>query len=203
MGQIIMGSGRASRRSVLKAIAAAPIFARLAGPPPAEKLALLCDPLLSNIDLPSGLSRSSEGRNASRFRYHNAESFFLGVEQGIVRDASDRLYQIGIVLQLGLSSHLLDVGFTDRWCARNIGLRVSRSLALSNATGLGFQTPDFDLLATILSPYSRWRLPDKNARIDDVPFTPPQLLAQTRALLDHVHRATGHPRPRGWHARHG
>lgn len=158
---------------------------------------------MAQIEPPVQLGRSREGRSASRFRYHNAEGFFLGVERGMVQDAHDRLYQIGIVLQLGLSSHLFDVGFTDRWCVQNIGLYISRSLAFANATGFGFQRPEFDLLAAILSPYSRWRCPGQDERIDDVPFTPAQLQELTRALLDHVHRVTGHPRPRGWNACHG
>lgn len=158
---------------------------------------------LPKTELPANFSRSREGRSASRFRYHNAESFFLGVERGIAQGGHDRLYQIGIVLQLGLSSHLLDVGFTDRWCAQNIGLYISRSLAFANATGFGFERPEFDLLAAILSPYSRWPYPAHGERIDDVPFTPAQLQALTRALLDHVHRVTGHPRPLGWRVRHG
>jgi hypothetical protein len=58
-----------------------------------------------------------------------------------------------------MSSHLLDVGFTDQWCARHIGLDVTRSLACANATGFGFESSDFDQLAAILSPYGKWRLP--------------------------------------------
>lgn len=195
--------GSASRRSFLKAIAAVPIVGRSAALPAQSSLAINAAALLSKPELPTNLSRSQEGRRGSRFRYHNAESFFLGVERDIVQDERDRLYRIGIVLQLGLSSHLFDVGFTDQWCCRNIGLHISRSLAFANATGFGFERPEFDLLAAILSPYSRWRYPGPDERIADVPFTPVQLRAHTRALLDHVHRVTGHPRPRGWSVLHG
>ena len=149
--------------------------------------------------MPPQLDRSREGRIASRFRYHNAESFFRAIEQGIVRDARDRLYQTGIVLQLGLSSHLFDVGYTDEWCARHIGLYVTRSLAYANATGFGFVSAEFNLLAAILSPYGRWRFSDP-LKHSDVPFTPDQMRKLTRRLLDHVHQVTGHPRPRGWRA---
>ena len=150
---------------------------------------------------PVALRRSREGRRLSRFRYHNAEGFFLGIEKGIVRHPTDRLYQIGIVLQLGLSAHLLDVGFADAWCARHIGLNVARSLAHANATGLGFKTTDIELLAAILSPYSKWRNASSRDVAPDFPFSAEELQMLTRALLDRVHQVTGHPRPRGWQHR--
>lgn len=149
------------------------------------------------------LRRTSQGRRDSRFRYHNAESFFRIVEHDRVRNRSDQLYQTGIVLQLGLSSHLFDVGFSDAWCARHIGLDISRSLACANATGLGFDIPEFDLLAASLSPYGKWRLVRAWDGAEDPPFTLDQIRALTRALLNHVHHVTGHPRPRGWQVHHG
>jgi len=157
---------------------------------------------LPDHDEPVVLRRTRAGRSDSRFRYHNAESFFLGIEKGIVRDPHDQLYRTGIVLQLGLSSHLLDVGFTDRWCARHVGLHITRSLAYANATGFGFELAEFDLLAAILSPYGKWRFPQPHERVEDLPFTPEQIRMLTRVLLDHVHYVTGHPRPHGWNARH-
>ena len=156
------------------------------------------------FDRSAGHASAKPGRaEDSRFRYHNAESFFVGIEGGIVRHPHDRLYQTGIVLQLGLSSHLLDVGFTDQWCARHVGLNVARSLACANATGFGFELAEFDLLAAILSPYSKWRFPQPRERAEDFPFDAAEIRALTRTLLDHVHQVTGHPRPRGWNARHG
>lgn len=148
------------------------------------------------------LRRSRAGRSESRFRYHNAESFFLRIEKGIVQHPHDRLYHTGIVLQLGLSSHLLDVGFTDQWCARHVGLNVAKSLAYANASGFGFASGEFDLLAALLSPYGKWRLPPPRDHTEDLPFTPEQIRMFTRVLLDHVHQVTGHPRPRGWKTRH-
>lgn len=141
------------------------------------------------------------GRNLSRFRYHNAESFFLGIEIGVVPHPTDRLYQIGIVLQLGLSAHLLDVGFADAWYPHHIGLNVARSLAHANATGLGFKTTDMELLAAILSPYGKWRNASPRDVAPDFPFSTEELRMLTRALLDRVHQVTGHPRPRGWQYR--
>jgi len=189
-----------SRRTVLKALTIAPI-ASLQMRAKASRLGAAIEALPYH-DEPVVLTRTRLGRNESRFRYHNAESFFFAIEQGRVRDPHDRLYQVGIVLQLGLSSHLLDVGFTDRWCARHVGLNVIRSLDYANASGFGFENADFDLLATILSPYGKWRFPQPTDRVEDLPFTAEQTRILTRALLDHVRYVTGHPRPRGWNARH-
>lgn len=192
--------GPTSRRALLGALTGVPVAA-LAVPatsPWAEALAKLHD---QYADRPPALARTKAGRNLSRFRYHNAEGFFLGIEKGIVRHPTDRLYQIGIVLQLGLSSHLLDVGFADAWCARHIGLNVARSLAYANATGLGFETTDMELLAAILSPYGKWRNASPRDVAPDFPFSTEELRMLTRALLDRVHQVTGHPRPRGWQHR--
>lgn len=188
-----------SRRSLLKVLSVAPIATL-----PGSATASPWDAAIAALpyhDEPVVLRRTRAGRGDSRFRYHNAESFFLGIEKGIVRDQHDRLYQTGIVLQLGLSSHLLDVGFTDQWCARHVGLNVVRSLAYANASGFGFELAEFDLLAAILSPYGKWRFPQPRDRAEDLPFSPEQIQMLTRMLLDHVHHVTGHPRPRGWNAR--
>src|SRR3546814_10495115 len=93
------------------------------------------------------LRRTEDGRGDSEFRYHNAESFFLSIERGIVHERFDLLCQTGIVIQLGLSAHLFDVGFTDDWCRRYIGLRITKSLAYANATGFDYDNPDINLLA--------------------------------------------------------
>ena len=192
--------GPTSRRALLGALTGVP-FTALAVPatsPWAEALPKLHD---QYADRPPDLSRTKAGRSLSRFRYHNAESFFLGIEKGIVRHPTDRLYQIGIVLQLGLSSHLLDVGFADAWCARHISLNIASSLAYANATGLGFDTTDVELLAATLSPYGKWRNASPRDVAPDFPFSAEELLMLTRALLDRVHQVTGHPRPRGWQHR--
>ncbi len=189
-----------SRRALLGALTSVPVAA-LAVPttsPWTKTLTKFDD--YHGDQLPD-LVRSKDGRSLSRFRYHNAESFFLGVEKGIVRHPADRLYQIGIVLQLGLSSHLLDVGFADAWCARHVGLSIARSLAHANATGLGFEAADMKLLAAILSPYSRWRNAGPRDIAPDFPFSAEEVQTLTRALLDRVHQVTGHPRPRGWQRR--
>lgn len=144
------------------------------------------------------LIRTKLGRNLSRFRYHNAESFFRGVERHGVRHSTDQLYQTGIVLQLALSSHLLDVGFEDAWCARHIGLQLTKSLAYANATGLGLESIDIALLTAILSPYGKWRHAGLCDVPPDFPFPPHEIWTLTRALLDRVHAVTGHPRPHGW-----
>ena len=155
-------------------------------------------------DEPAILRRSKEGRGLSRFRYHNAESFFAGIEAGFSGDRFDLLYQTGIVMQLGISSHLLDVGFDDRWCARHIGLRVAKSLAYANATGFNYDHSDTNLLAAVLTPYCRWRNPImREPGHDDSPFAAPEIRHLARALLDRVRQVTGHPRPRGQSPHHG
>lgn len=192
--------GPTSRRALLGSLTGVPVAA-LAVPATSswtEALAKLHD---QYADRPPALVRTKAGRSLSRFRYHNAESFFLGIENGIVRHPTDRLYQIGIVLQLALSSHLLDVGFADAWCARHIGVNVARSLAHANATGLGFKTTDMELLTAILSPYGKWRNASPRDVAPDFPFSAQELRMLTRALLDRVHQVTGHPRPCGWQHR--
>ncbi len=109
--------------------------------------------------------------------------------------------RFSIVLQLGLSSHLLDVGFADAWCASHVGLHIGRSLAYANATGFGFAVAEFDLLAAILSPYNKWYHPTQRGRAVVLPFTQSEIRTLARTLLDHVHEVTGHSRPRGWSAR--
>jgi hypothetical protein len=191
---MIKNGSKTSRRGLLTAIAIAPVA--IASPWDAAIAAL------SYHNEPVVLRRTRVGRSDSRFRYHNAESFFVGIEKGIVQHPHDRLYQIGIVLQLGLSSHLLDVGFGDQWCARHVGLNIARSLAYANASGFGFELAEFDLLAAILSPYNKWGFPQRRDWAEDLPFTPERIRMLTRVLLDHVHHVTGHPRPRGWNARY-
>lgn len=188
-----------SRRAVLRALTAP--LATPAGTVPAPWSGRIASLFDAYGNEPVALRRSREGRGLSRFRYHNAEGFFLGIEKGIVRHPTDRLYQIGIVLQLGLSAHLLDVGFADAWCARHIGLNIARSLAYANATGLGFETTDMELLAAILSPYGKWRNASPRDVAPDFPFSAEELQMLTRALLDRVHQVTGHPRPHGWQHR--
>jgi hypothetical protein len=151
-------------------------------------------------DQPVILRRSREGRRLSRFRYHNAEAFFSSLEAGFDRQRDNLLYHSGIVAQLALSAHLLDVGFDDSWCARHIGHRVAHSLAYANATGLGHDCPDMACLADILTPYWKWNRPRilEERAPDDGPFSADDIRRLLRALLEHIHDVTGHPRPSGW-----
>lgn len=191
-----------SRRALLGLIGSAP--AAGVAMSRASPWASALNPLFQEWgDEPAILRRSKEGRGLSRFRYHNAEGFFARIEEGIVGDRFDLLYQAGIVMQLGISSHLLDVGFDDRWCARYIGLKVAKSLAYANATGFNYDHPDTNLLAAVLTPYCRWRNPVMREQgHDDGPFAAADIRQLTRALLERVRLVTGHPRPRGWRARH-
>lgn len=185
----------ASRRALLGIFAAAPVTVLTPWEPALGRLHE------SFGDEPANLRRTKEGRRLSRSRYHNAEAFFAGVEDGRVRHrADDRLYQTGIAIQLGLSAHLLDVGFDDRWCARHVGLRVAKSLAYANATGLGHDDPDLDRLAAVLTPYYKWNQPRiwGEPEPDDGGFAAAQICRVTRTLLNHLHDVTGHSRPSGW-----
>src|SRR3546814_14802263 len=97
---------------------------------------------------------------------------------------------------MALSSHLLDVGFDDRWCARNIGLHIGKALAYANATGLNYQSPAFERLTLVLSPYNVWRNPDLDGSRPLVPPSLPEISPSLRQLLEHVGGVTGHPRLR-------
>lgn len=153
----------------------------------------------AETDEPVSLQRSRRGRSDSEFRYHNAEEFFVSVEERKRPCGWVQLYNVGIVLQLGISSHLLDVGFDDRWCARNVGLQVAKSLAYANATGLGHNSPDLERLAAFLSPYCKWRHVDGSPA--DCPFSSDEIRRLTRELLERIHQVTGHPRPPRWQRR--
>lgn len=142
------------------------------------------------------LRRSGAGRGLSRVRYHNAESFLASAGSGLVGNARDAFYRIGIAIHLGLTAHLLDVGFDDGWTARHLGLDLGRALDLANATGLGADATDMMRLAASLSPYSRWRNPVWQGEPPVCPFSVADARLLTRALLDRVREATGHPLPR-------
>jgi hypothetical protein len=149
---------------------------------------------------PVQLLRTREGRSLSRARYRRAEEFMLPLAPEAPGDWPDFLYGAGIVAQLALSSHLLDVGFPDAWCARHIGLHVARSLAYANVSGLGLECTETARLAQVLTPYSKWncRSLADSPRPNDGGFTSEETRALLRALIDHVGSVTGHrlSRPR-------
>jgi hypothetical protein len=145
------------------------------------------------------LERTREGRNLSRARYRRAEEFMAGLVVDGVVERTDLFYFAGIVVQLALSSHLLDVGFPDAWCARHVGLHVGQSLAYANATGLGCACDDTARLAAVLSPYWKWNRTRSIGRplADDGGFEQDQIRHLLTSLLAHVADITGHtPRRR-------
>lgn len=154
-------------------------------------------------DEPAALVRSKERRGLSRFRYHNAESFFESLDRGFYDRRDEVLYQSGIVAQLALSAHLLDVGLSDEWNAHHIRLDVGKGLAYANATGFAHHCPDMVRLAAVLSPYWKWGHAHQydQPRPDDGGFTLGEVRPILRALLDRAHDVTGHPRPNGWRRR--
>jgi hypothetical protein len=147
---------------------------------------------------PVQLQRTREGRNLSRERYRRAEEFMRSLAPGTPGDWPDFLYFTGIAAQLALSSHLLDVGFPDTWCARYVGLHIDRSLAYANASGFGYECAETTRLAAVLSPYWKWN----HRHLVDVPhpkdggFTSDEVRALMRVLMDHVGHVTGHGRSR-------
>lgn len=192
---MVGNSSATSRRALLGGLTAAPF---VAVPCATSTKAAIATLPFASADEGITLRRSKEGRSLSRARYHRAESFFAGVEAGTPHQRHDQLYQVGIVLQLGLSSHLLDVGFDDKWCARNLGLHVARSLAYANATGLAHDSSELERLAAILSPYGKWRDADLRRPLSACRLSHLQIRQLTRDLLNRIHEITGHPRPRGW-----
>jgi hypothetical protein len=182
--------GSTSRRALLGLLASAPIAT------------LTCAKFENGrtpvgiLDQPIALRRTREGRQLSRVRYHTAESFLAPIDQRFLTGQSDLLYQTGIVLQLALSSYLIDVGFDDGWCAMNIGLHVDKSFNYANATGLGHQSPELARLAEFVSPYGRWRNPHAATRAIPCPFSQEQICELARELLERVREVTDHPRPR-------
>lgn len=149
---------------------------------------------------PVQLLRTREGRSLSWARLRRAEEFMLSLGPGAPGDWQDFLYGAGIVSQLALSSHLLDVGFSDAWCARHIGLYVARSLAYANASGLGLECAETVRLAQVLTPYSKWNCRSfaDGPRPHDGGFAQEQVRALLRNLMNHVGCVTGHrvSRPR-------
>ncbi|WP_317153438.1 hypothetical protein [Sphingopyxis indica] len=148
-------------------------------------------------DEPTALVRTKERRSLSRFRYDNAETFFESLDRGFYDRRDEMLYQSGIVAQLALTSHLLDVGFSDQWNARHVRLDIAKGLAYANATGFAHHCPDMARLAAVLSPYWKWGHAHQfdQPRPDDGGFTLDAVRPILRALLDRVHDVTGHPRP--------
>lgn len=187
-----------SRRALLGAIATAPaalpILAGAGGADTSQPSEFSGTPLV--------LRRTRAGRDLSRARYRNAEAFFAGIAQGIGGEGPDLLYRTGIVMQLGLSAHLIDVGIDDAWCARHLGLHLDRSLVLANRTGLGLDAPEIEQLARFLSPYGQWRHADIG-RQPVHPYAADDLRRLARALLDHVRVVTGHALPARSRQRHG
>lgn len=145
---------------------------------------------------PFYLLRTQEGRSLSRARYRRAKEFLCSLTADAAGDWCDLLYSSAIVSQLTLSSHLLDVGFPDAWCARHIGLHVDRSFACANATGLGHECDETEHLMQILSPYWKWNrrhLIDA-VQPDDGGFTSDDVRNLVSGLFDHVGEVTGHGR---------
>jgi hypothetical protein len=147
---------------------------------------------------PVRLVRTQEGRTLSLARYVRAEEFMGSLAPDAPGDWPDFLYSSGIVVQLALSSHLLDVGFPDSWCARYISLNVDRSLAYANVTAFGYDCAETARLVQVLAPYWKWnRMHLTEGKYpDDGGFTPDRVRVLIGGLVDHVCHVTGHAQSR-------
>ncbi|CDO37999.1 hypothetical protein [Novosphingobium sp. KN65.2] len=147
---------------------------------------------------PFQLLRTQDGRSLSCERYWRAQEFMPTAAPEAQGNWTDFLYFSGITFQLALSSHLLDVGFPDAWCARYIGLHVDRSLAYANATGFGYVCEETDRLAQVLSPYWKWNQMHRarSRHPSDGGFKRDDVRELLNALLQHVGQVTGHGRSR-------
>src|SRR3546814_14365744 len=100
-----------SRRDLLGALAATS-----AG---AAAVPTICRPLDREFDAwgdePVALKRTEDGRRLSRFRYHNAEVFFAGVEMGFRRARSNLFYHVGLVMQLGSEERRVGKEWRSTW----------------------------------------------------------------------------------------
>lgn len=188
---------RTSREALLRVVAAGQGILTNNLPSPWGRAVIA---LHNHYDDPAApLRRTPESWALSEFRYHNAEHFFHAFDGRFPHTHREYLYRAGIVTQLAISSHLLDIGYPDEWCARNIGLRVAHSLAYANATSFDHRCPEMARLATVLNPYWKWNDARRgnNPVPDDGGFSVAQIAALLRALLDHVRDVTGHRRPGG------
>jgi hypothetical protein len=146
---------------------------------------------------PIRLLRTREGRELSLDRYQRAGEFMGSLKSGAADDTAWFFYSAGIVAQLAMSSHLLDVGFPDMWCAKYIGLHVDRSLAYANATAFGYEDTATERLMDVLSPYWKWNSLSRAQGIqpDDGGFAAEEVREIIAALVGHVAEVTGHGRP--------
>lgn len=145
---------------------------------------------------PVRLLRTREGRALSLDRYQRAGEFMGSLASPMADDTAYLFYSAGIVAQLAMSSHLLDVGFPDAWCAKDIGLHVDRSLAYANATGFGYEDAETERLMDVLSPYWKWNDVSRAHGIkpDAGGFAADEVRDIIAALVDHVAEVTGHGR---------
>lgn len=145
-------------------------------------------------DQPAELVRNRAGRTSSQRRYQRAFTFFPEVAEGERPEKTPFFYFAGISAQLALSSHLLNVGFSDSWCRHFIGLRVAKSLAYANATGFGCEDEGLARLAEVLSPYNKWNEEPLFGQKgpDSLGLSEEETRELLRQLFTHVQRRTGH-----------
>src|SRR3546814_18614900 len=118
---------------------------------------LLLTGILPIGDNVSDWGHALQGRGADRFE--RAEEFYRGLSAGLYRDPRDRLYQAGIVAQLGIGAYLLELGASDDWCRKRNSLFIDKGLAIANQAGMNHLPTDIVHFGQLLSPYGKLRGP--------------------------------------------
>lgn len=149
-------------------------------------------------ELPNGwepltVQRTAYKRALGEVRFRNAVASLEAIDPDADHINSMLCYGAGVAAQMGLTAYLLDRGFDDHWCARNVGLRITAALDWANAAGLNHANPSICQLAIVLTPYWKWRRfwNSEILRSADCGFKPGEVRAIIDNLLDHICTATG------------
>ena len=142
---------------------------------------------------PLTVQRTAWKRALGEVRFRNAIASLEAIDPDADNVTSTLYYGAGVAAQMGLTAYLLDRGFDDHWCARNVGLRITTALDWANATGLNHANPSICRLATVLTPYWKWgRFWNSDfIRSADCGFKPGEIHTIIDNLLDRIGTATG------------
>lgn len=149
-------------------------------------------------ELPDGwepltVQRTAYKRALGEIRFRNAIASLEAIDPDTDRIDPTLYYGAGVAAQMGLTAFLLDRGYDDHWCARNVGLRITTALDWANAAGLNHANPSICRLAIVLTPYWKWRRfwHSRFLRGADCGFKPGEVHTIIDNLLDHICTATG------------
>lgn len=119
---------------------------------------------------PLSVQRTAYKRDFGRVRFENAVSWFASCDPDLARVEASHLYDAGICAHLALTAYLLDRGFDDSWCAKNLAYRITDALDWANAAGLGFSNSALSRLAIVLTPYWQWGPMHQDRQTRRLPF---------------------------------